>query len=264
MWELCSTACGHVGHERPVRKPQCSPTHAPTLGFKANTDVGRSTPRLHGLRHLHDPAAQFCQSAGDGRAYQCAAVAMFAVPTLNWIIINYSWHWALGALSVVGILWALAWLILGREGPLCEQPATDGSTHSVPDGRCSRRQPSSVAARQPSAPIGPSRLVSPGSRRSSSRVWGSRSGTPDGSRYCPGYSARAFSCWPASFQLLLGRGASTRMARGFLGPAPLVAGGLILLLLGVVDGAGPRVALLVLGSGISGAIYVVCPAMRWR
>jgi len=62
-------------------------------------------------------------------------------------------------------------------------------------------------------------------------------------------------------QLLLGRGVLTRVARGILGAAPLVAGGLILLLLGVVDGAGPRVALLVLGSGISGAIYVVCPAM---
>src|SRR5882757_7203465 len=40
-----------------------------------------------------------------------------------------------------------------------------------------------------------------------------------------------------------------------------VAGGLILLLLQVVDDTGWRVALLVLGSGVSGAIYVVCPAM---
>jgi len=58
---------------------------------------------------------------------------ILAAPTLNWIIINYSWHWAFGALGVVGILWTVAWLILGREGPLCEQPATDGSGRSVPD-----------------------------------------------------------------------------------------------------------------------------------
>src|ERR1700740_2954408 len=43
---------------------------------------------------------------------------ILAVPALNWIIVNHSWHAAFGALGVTGLLWAVAWLILGKEGPL--------------------------------------------------------------------------------------------------------------------------------------------------
>ena len=47
---------------------------------------------------------------------------IIAVPALNWIIVNYSWHWAFGALGVVGLLWAVLWLIFGREGTLVDPP----------------------------------------------------------------------------------------------------------------------------------------------
>ena len=43
-----------------------------------------------------------------------------AVPALNWVIVNYSWHHAFGALGLIGLLWAVAWLMLGKEGPLVE------------------------------------------------------------------------------------------------------------------------------------------------
>src|SRR5512140_874486 len=43
-----------------------------------------------------------------------------AVPALNWVIVNHSWHYAFGALGVVGVMWAAAWLVLGKEGPLEE------------------------------------------------------------------------------------------------------------------------------------------------
>ena len=42
---------------------------------------------------------------------------ILAVPALNWVIVNYSWHYAFGALGVVGLMWVVAWLILGKEGP---------------------------------------------------------------------------------------------------------------------------------------------------
>ena len=50
---------------------------------------------------------------------------ILAQPTLNWIIVNYSWHWAFFALGVVGLLWVLVWLLQGRMGPITrsEQPA---------------------------------------------------------------------------------------------------------------------------------------------
>ena len=59
----------------------------------------------------------------------------------------------------------------------------------------------------------------------------------------------------------MGRGVSTRGARGVLGSVPLIIGGCILATLPYVDGAGLRIALLVVGSGLCGSIYVVCPPM---
>ena len=46
-----------------------------------------------------------------------------------------------------------------------------------------------------------------------------------------------------------------------LGSAPLVLGGCILAVLPYVSGAGLQIALLVLGSGLCGSIYVMCPPM---
>src|SRR6201997_1203569 len=45
---------------------------------------------------------------------------ILAVPALNWIIVHHSWHYAFGALGVVGLLWVVAWLIWGKEGPLVD------------------------------------------------------------------------------------------------------------------------------------------------
>jgi ACS family D-galactonate transporter-like MFS transporter len=63
-------------------------------------------------------------------------------------------------------------------------------------------------------------------------------------------------------QLLMARGASSRLARGVLGSAPLVVGGLIVLMLPYVDSPVGKIALLVdVGGGLTGSIYVVCPAI---
>jgi MFS family permease len=62
-------------------------------------------------------------------------------------------------------------------------------------------------------------------------------------------------------QVMMARGVSTRGARGILGSAPLVLGGLILATLPYAEGAGLQIALLVVGSGLCGSIYVVCPPM---
>ena len=45
---------------------------------------------------------------------------ILAVPALNWIIVNHSWHYAFGALGVVGLMWVVAWLVMGKEGPLVQ------------------------------------------------------------------------------------------------------------------------------------------------
>ena len=54
---------------------------------------------------------------------------ILALPALKWIIVHHSWHWAFFALGIVGLLWVLLWLLLGREGPLVgsAQPAGGGA-----------------------------------------------------------------------------------------------------------------------------------------
>src|ERR1700709_2280436 len=41
-----------------------------------------------------------------------AVGGVLAVPALNWIIVNHSWHYAFGALGLVGLMWVAAWLML--------------------------------------------------------------------------------------------------------------------------------------------------------
>ena len=60
---------------------------------------------------------------------------------------------------------------------------------------------------------------------------------------------------------MLARGYSSRSARGLLGAAPLVVGGAVLATLPYIPGAGLQIALLVVGSGLCGSIYVVCAPM---
>jgi MFS family permease len=63
-------------------------------------------------------------------------------------------------------------------------------------------------------------------------------------------------------QVLMARGVSTRGARGVLGSVPLIVGGAILATLPYLHGSSALlIALLVIGSGLSGSIYVVCAPM---
>src|SRR4029453_15198910 len=57
---------------------------------------------------------------------------ILAVPALNWIIVNHSWHYAFGALGVVGLMWVVAWLLMGKEGPLVQTVAMAAADPRVP------------------------------------------------------------------------------------------------------------------------------------
>jgi MFS family permease len=60
---------------------------------------------------------------------------------------------------------------------------------------------------------------------------------------------------------MLARGFTTRGARGVLGAAPLILGGLILAMLPYTAPGGLMIAVLVVGPGLCGSIYVVCAPM---
>ena len=62
-------------------------------------------------------------------------------------------------------------------------------------------------------------------------------------------------------QYLMAKGFSSRLARGVLGGAPLIVAGILLSIAPFLESSPAKIALLILGSGMCGAIYVVSPPM---
>src|SRR4051812_6818424 len=187
---------------------------------------------------------------------------ILAVPALNAIIVNHGWHYAFGALGIVGLLWVAAWLVLGQEGPLAEVEFATAKD-----------------ARVPYAELLLSRTFIGCAAASFGAYWALSIGL---TWFTPfmikglGLSqqqAGFVSVLPWIFgavvvlttgwvsQVLTARGVSTRLARGVLGSMPLVVGGLIMALMPYGGSPAIQIALLVIGSGLSGAIYVMCPLM---
>lgn len=187
---------------------------------------------------------------------------ILAVPALNWIIVNYSWHYAFGALGVVGLIWVAAWLALGKEGPL-------ESTHASVAGE----------VKIPYLQLLTSRTFIGCCAATFGAYWALSLGLTWFTPFIVkglGFSqkdAGFVSILPWVFgativilagwisQVMMARGSTTRVARGVLGSVPLVAGGLILAMMSYANSAGLQIACLVVGSGLCGAIYVVCPPM---
>ena len=188
---------------------------------------------------------------------------IIAVPALNWIIVNHSWHMAFGALGVVGLIWVALWLIMGKEGPL-----VGAAAGGVDDGR---RYPYFALLTTPTfmgsvlATFGAYWVLSVG------LTWFTpfivkglgfdqkQAGLISLLPWVFGATVVLITGWIS--QRMMGQGASTRVARGILGAAPLVLGGLILMAMPYIESRGMLIAGLVIGSGLCGSIYVVCPPM---
>jgi MFS family permease len=187
---------------------------------------------------------------------------ILAVPALNWLIVNYSWHYAFGALGVVGLMWVVAWLILGKEGPLAQTAAMAANEQRIPYFQLltSRTFIGCVAAT-----FGAYWALSLGltwftpfivkGLGFSQQQAGFISILP----WVFGATVVMLTGWIS--QVMLTRGFTTRGARGVLGATPLIVGGSILLLLPHVVPGPLMIALLVVGSGLCGSIYVVCAPM---
>lgn len=188
---------------------------------------------------------------------------IIAVPALNWIIVNHSWHMAFGALGCAGLVWVALWALLGKEGPLVDKPAEDAAPgHVYPYFRL-LTTPTFIGAV----------LSTFGSYwvLSIALTWftpfivkglgfsQAQAGPISVLPWVFGASIVLLTGWLS--QRLTARGASTRRARGILGAAPLAAGGLILLVLPYVGNSALSIGLLVVGAGLCGSIYVVCPPM---
>ncbi|MFC7343857.1 MFS transporter [Saccharopolyspora griseoalba] len=42
---------------------------------------------------------------------------LLAAPVLTWVIVTWSWHAAFGVLAAAGVVWTIAWAVLGKEAP---------------------------------------------------------------------------------------------------------------------------------------------------
>ena len=187
---------------------------------------------------------------------------ILAVPALNWIIVNHSWHYAFGALGVVGLMWGAAWLVMGKEGPLVQTVAQAAADPRVPYfqlltsrtfiGCCAATFGAYWALSLGLTWFTPFIIKGLGF---SQKDAGWISVLP----WVFGAAVVLLTGWVS--QVLMGRGMSTRGARGVLGSVPLIVGGVILAILPYVGGAGWQVAFLVVGAGLCGSIYVVCPPM---
>lgn len=185
-----------------------------------------------------------------------------ALPAINWIIVHYSWHWAFGALGAVGLVWAVVWSYLGDEGPLAEVPeiARKPPLDSIPYRRllltptfvgCCLACFGAYWALSLGLTWFTPFIVSGLGYSQASAGW--LSTLP----WVVGAAVVLSTGWAS--QALRAAGASSRVARGVLGSVPLVLGGLIVLMVPYVESASWKIALLVIGGGLTGSIYVVCP-----
>lgn len=187
---------------------------------------------------------------------------ILAVPALNWIIVNYSWHYAFGALGIVGLMWVAAWLALGKEGPLESTHASLAAETKIPYlqlltsrtfiGCCAATFGAYWALSLGLTWFTPFIIKGLGF---SQKDAGWISVLP----WVFGATIVILAGWIS--QVMMARGSTTRVARGVLGSVPLVLGGCILAMMPYASSAGVQIALLVVGSGLCGAIYVVCPPM---
>lgn len=186
-----------------------------------------------------------------------------AVPALNYIIVNHSWHWAFGALGIAGLLWAALWLVFGREGTLVDPPVASsagGGEERIPY-RHLLACPSIVAV----------------CCAAFASYWGLALGLTwftaylvDGLGYSQTVGGNLFILpWIFGMLVVLGggwisqrlktNGVSSRVCRGAFASATVVLGGCILPLIPLVSEPGLKVALLVVGSAIGSSIFVVTP-----
>jgi MFS transporter, ACS family, D-galactonate transporter len=200
------------------------------------------------------------------RALPTAIVAqgagiMVALPALNWVIVHYSRHWAFGVLGVVGLAWTVAWLALGREGPLAT--AAGAREAAATQHRVAYRRlllsPTIIACWCASfgAQWGLSLALSwqgafliKGLGLSQGSI-GLLGALPAGLSVILVISAGWVS------QRLLVRGVPSRVARGILGGACVALGGAGLAIMPYVSGIAGKIALTTIGVALPSVIYVI-------
>jgi len=201
------------------------------------------------------PTAIISQGAGIG--------IMIVLPLLNLIIVRYSWHWAFVALGSAGLLWTLAWTLLGREGNVTHSnPVPDFSADRIPY-RHLLLNPTVIACW--CAFFGAYWALSLSlSWQAAYFVKGlgfAQSATGLLTSFTSGLSVVLVLGLGWYSQKLMFRGVSSRLARGCLGSACVMLGGLALIALPHIDSILAKVVVAAFGMALPSIIYVIAHAV---
>jgi MFS transporter, ACS family, D-galactonate transporter len=201
------------------------------------------------------PTAVIAQGAALG--------VVLAIPALDVVIEKFSWHWAFGTLGVVGLLWVLAWALLGSEGSITTTGVgSKGDVARVPYTRLLLNGTTlSCFAAGFGAYWGLALLIGwftpfliqglGFTQREASWI----TALP--------WAASPFVVISASWlsQRMLAHGVGTRWGRGVFGAGGVVLGGLALIAMPFVPGAGLKIVMIVIGMVAPAVIYIMGHAM---
>lgn len=203
-----------------------------------------------------------------------------AAPVLGWVIGEHGWRPAFGVLGAVGLVWAVVWAFVGKEGPVTDTLAPDARAD---DGAGAER----------GATVPTRRILLTGTWLASvagafaaywsvavlvawvppylSRVLGYDAQTTGSVVVLP-WALGAVSIIGVGLltKTLLRRGVSSRWARGALGGACLVVAGAAMLGISVVQADWARIVLLTIAFGVGGVVLPlgqaisaeICPSDR--
>ncbi|MEB8340695.1 MFS transporter [Streptomyces endophyticus] len=189
-----------------------------------------------------------------------------ASPLLVAVIAAFGWRWAFVSLFAVGVVWALLWAVLGKEGSV----SGAGSQH-----------PSGTPAAVPEEPRIPYRRILlsgtwlGGFVGAFAAYWalalliawvppyletvlGYSPATTGTLVVLPWIATAVFNLAQGVFtQWLMRRGVSSRMARGVLGGVGILVAGVAMLLFPVAPGGWPQLALLTVAFGLGGILFAI-------
>jgi ACS family D-galactonate transporter-like MFS transporter len=189
---------------------------------------------------------------------------VIAIPILDHVIEEFSWHWAFGLLGLVGLIWVAAWALLGREGSITTTSTADA--HQRID-------------RVPYAKLLFNGTTLSGFATGFGAYWGLSLLV---GWFTPfliqglGFTQKEASWittlpWAAGpfivitsgwlSQQMLKQGIGTRWARGVFGAGCVAIGGLALIAMPFVPSSGLKIAMMVIGISVPAVIYVMGHAM---
>jgi MFS transporter, ACS family, D-galactonate transporter len=191
---------------------------------------------------------------------------LVSLPVLNRVIVHWGWHWAFGVLGIVGLLWAAAWLALGREGSISEAGAASAAASVSPPRVPYARlllNPTIVASwcANFGAYWGLSQALTWQGAFMIKGLGFTQGGIGLLSALPPGVSVIVLLLGGWLSQRLLADGVSSRWARAVFGGGCVMLGGVALLLMPHLPGVALKVAMTVIGTALPSVIYIIGPAV---